>query len=104
MGWDSKDVYYNPEHFGLEIVGTAEYGGGYDYDTFAVFKDAEGKFYYGEDQGCSCSSPFEGMTKADLTVAANRHELLNAIDSHASDGYHRDAKTAIELRSKVAAL
>jgi hypothetical protein len=32
------NIYYEPDKFGLAIVGELEYGGGFDYDTFVVFK------------------------------------------------------------------
>lgn len=63
MGYDYPDMYHQPEKFGLEILGVlsdpAEY---YDFDWFVVWKHEDGRIFYGEDQGCSCPSPFETFT------------------------------------------
>lgn len=62
------DVYYTPEKFGLQVVGSVEWGpGGYEYDLTTVWFHAEsGSFYIGHSSGCSCSTPFRGRGIDDL--------------------------------------
>lgn len=56
------NIYYNPEKFGLTEVGQVEFSTGcYEFDTFAVWKDGAGKFYWAQDSGCSCPEPFGGL-------------------------------------------
>lgn len=65
--------YYNdpvnsPEKYGLELVGQVEWSSGYyEFDTTAVLKNADGRFCYAEDSGCSCPTPFGGQGEGDLT-------------------------------------
>lgn len=70
MGWNSPDVYYQPEKFGLTIVGSIElYDEAYQFDTIVVWWHEDGTIYVGHDSGCSCPSPFEDYTTLDsLTV------------------------------------
>lgn len=54
------NVYYEPEKFGLTVVGELEYSSGdYEFDTRVVWQHADGKFYTARDSGCSCPVPFE---------------------------------------------
>ena len=56
-----SNVYYNPEHFGLEIVAEIEYSSGcYKFDTRVVWKQKNSrKCFTARDSGCSCPTPFE---------------------------------------------
>lgn len=56
-----SNVYYNPEHFGLEIVAEIEYSSGcYEFDTRVVWKQKSSrKCFTARDSGCSCPTPFE---------------------------------------------
>ncbi|QFG25469.1 hypothetical protein [Actinomadura sp. WMMB 499] len=70
MGYSNPDIYYNPEKFGLEIVGELEFLGGYEFDTFVVYREVDtGRLGYAEDYGCSCKSPFEDFKAEDITFA-----------------------------------
>lgn len=56
------NVYYNPESFGLTQVGEIEKSDGcYQFDLIVVWKQARGKYWIGQDSGCSCPSPFENI-------------------------------------------
>jgi hypothetical protein len=66
MGQDMKNVYYYPEHFGLEQVAEFECGGNYEFDTHVVWKDKQGQLYWAHDEGCSCPTPFDGYRPEDL--------------------------------------
>lgn len=56
-----SNIYYNPEHFGLEIVAQIEYSSGcYEFDTRVVWKQKSSrKCFTARDSGCSCPTPFE---------------------------------------------
>lgn len=65
-----NNVYYAPEKFGLTTVGELDYSSGsYEFDLTAVWVDDQKNLYYGDDSGCSCPSPFEGVGLNDLTKA-----------------------------------
>jgi hypothetical protein len=57
-------VYSNPEKFGLKHVADLDFSSGsYEFDTTAVWvNDKVKKFYWADDSGCSCPSPFEGFS------------------------------------------
>lgn len=58
-----ENVYYSPEKYGLELVGEFEWSEpSYSFDTLAVWKEKRGRYWIGEDSGCSCPSPFENIT------------------------------------------
>lgn len=65
MGYSNPDVYYNPEHFGLTILSSADISDSYEYDTIAVWRHEDGRLFVGRDTGCSCNSPFEYLTSLD---------------------------------------
>jgi hypothetical protein len=87
---DDCDVCYSsqhnianhPEAFGLEIV--AEFydpDACYDFDTFIVWKDKAGSFYYAGDSGCSCPTPFEDYRSVkELARVRTLHQLERAVD------------------------
>lgn len=60
MSWD-KNVYYNPEQLGLEILGTLDEPNlSYEYNTFLVVRHPEsGRVFWAQNSGCSCPTPFE---------------------------------------------
>ena len=56
----SANIYYSPEAYGLTVVADIDKSSGcYEFDTFVVWKDASGRYYWAEDSGCSCPAPFE---------------------------------------------
>jgi hypothetical protein len=80
MGWNEPDVYNNPEKFKLEIVFDTDHGESYEFDIFAVWRDANGDLYYATDAGCSCPSPFENYTSlADLTPGS-KSDIMDALE------------------------
>jgi hypothetical protein len=65
-----SNVYYNPEDFGLEVVGSVDVGEMYEFDMFVVFREtATGRIGYATDSGCSCPSPFEDTEIDDIEWA-----------------------------------
>jgi hypothetical protein len=56
------NIYYNPEGYGLEVVGVIERSDGdYQFDMVAVWRESRGRYWIGQDSGCSCPSPFEDI-------------------------------------------
>lgn len=94
-----SNVYYNPEKSGLTTVGEIEAGGGYDFDTFVIFRDnGTGRLWWAEDAGCSCPTPFE-----DVSFEDGLHELFSVTELHAAlrkwcgDGSCRPEFTGAEV-------
>lgn len=74
------DIYSSPERFGLETFGEIQWGEPcYSFDLTVVWRrPADGTFFYCEDSGCSCPSPFEDKGVADLIPI----ETLAGFQSH----------------------
>jgi hypothetical protein len=62
----SANIYYDPEKFGLTVIGAIELGGGWEYDTTVLWKDAQG-FAWAHDAGCSCPTPFEDINLTNVS-------------------------------------
>lgn len=57
-------MYYNPQDYGLEVLGEIERSDGcYQFDMLVVWRESRGQYWIGEDSGCSCPSPFENLTE-----------------------------------------
>ena len=58
-----KNIYSNPEFFGLEIVAELSKDISYQFDQLVVLRNKKtNKHYIMQDSGCSCPIPFEDMT------------------------------------------
>ena len=76
MGYNSPDVYSQPEKFGLKLVAEIDYSDkDYQFDTRAVWLHESGKLYTARDSGCSCPSPFEDYTSLEKLDIVNIVEL-----------------------------
>ena len=86
------NVYYDPEKFGLKIIGEIEWSDGcWQFDTTVVWqREADGVFLYAEDSGCSCPMPFERIGINDMIQLADGINGLN------------DFKAAMEARDAAA--
>lgn len=113
MGYSDPDYYYQPEHFGLEIVATVDWfagNGSYEFDDTVIFfhKDS-GLYYSASDGGCSCPSPFEDFTAEDLSdmeEAGSHYAMLTSLENRMNEeltGWRyedNDYRTA-QLRAEV---
>ena len=102
-------MYYDPKDYGLELVGDAEEEDQcYSFCIFAVWKDAEGTLYWGDDSGCSCPSPFEDYASKNDLNNGTVQDVHNALDTWVNqwDGEYtrRREGPAAELHAKLAAL
>ena len=114
MSWD-KNIYNNPEKFGMALVATLEDPEScYDYDTLIVLQDRAGALHWTTDFGCSCPSPFEYHGVDDLVAITDDTwaEFQDAVKNHAlpyheASGYGRGsaafAVEKVELLAKVSA-
>lgn len=77
-----SNIYYSPEDFGLEVVGVIERSDGdYQFDMVVVWKQARGKYWIGQDSGCSCPSPFEDYGDVNqLDGPHNKDNLRKRLD------------------------
>jgi len=76
-----NNPYYEPEKCGLELIGSYDKDNErYSFNILAVWKDIEtGKYYKGEDSGCSCPTPFEEFDSlADMTEISE-HEAKHIL-------------------------
>ncbi len=60
------NIYYNPEKFGLTVIGEIDYGEMYEFDKIVVWERSDGVYVWGADSGCSCPTPFEDTTLDEL--------------------------------------
>lgn len=89
-GWDN--AYSEPAKLGLQLVGEVSFNDdSYQFDMAAVWWDPERRvFFYVEDSGCSCPSPFEEYRDVEslgepLTLAALTGKLRGL--STPADGF-----------------
>lgn len=96
------DFYYYPEKLGLLSFGEISHDDEpYQFDITAVWIDAKtGEFAWARDWGCSCPSPFENTTDADLT-RGNFHELAKALECEPDD---YEAAQVVELLARARAV
>lgn len=55
----------------------ADHGGPYEFDKFGVWY-RDGVWFWGTDQGCSCPTPWEGLTRYSQLTAATAKQVLTA--------------------------
>lgn len=100
-----SNIYYNPEHFGLEIVAEIEYSSGsYEFDTRVVWKEKDGrKCYTMRDSGCSCPTPFESYNLSNVELL-DIEALRREVNEEVLNDYRRVSQDkAQEFLSKVKA-
>jgi hypothetical protein len=97
-----SNIYYQPAEFGLTTVGEVDYVPGcYEFDLLVVWQDANGRYFYGEDSGCSCPAPFESQGLSDL-VQTTGQGVIDRIRERL--GKRRDWDTYAETDSQANAL
>lgn len=80
MGYMEPDVYMQPEHFGLETVGTVSWDDEpYQFDLTIVLRDRDGRLYWASDSGCSCPSPFEDFTSIEDLRTGTVYQLIQEL-------------------------
>lgn len=89
MGYYNNNLYYEPESLGYTLVDELEFSDGcYQFDTLIVL-EKEGKYFYAEDSGCSCPTPFEDVGEDDLTPITLEawDDFKNHVEGRVNDEY-----------------
>ncbi len=103
-GYD-KNVYYNPEKAGVEIVAALDPPLSYEFDIVILVRDVkDGKLYAAHDSGCSCPTPFENVAglhdMTPITKTSDLKPLVAQIYSGVSPGeiqdFMRKARAALK--------
>ena len=102
-----NNIYYEPEKFGLETIGTIEWAEpNYSFDFSVVWKSKRGEYWVASDSGCSCPYPFEDYNKIeDLDGPYNKKALDSVLNGMVKDnvgGY--DSYGEANLRKQVSDL
>lgn len=97
------NMYTQPEDFGLKIIGEVEWEKYYAYDKTVIFKDVStGQLYIGEDEGCSCPSPFQDKGRIDLTPVERSQQFIDVLLNRNRDILYPESRTqAAELVLKA---
>lgn len=78
--------YYHPEKLGLTTVGEVEWSEpDYSFDFTVVWKDAEGRPYWGDDAGCSCPAPFEDVNSVEDLTTGTFTEFVAHLNERSND-------------------
>lgn len=99
-----ENIYYSPEKFGLEVVGSFDWRDcDYEFDMLVVWKEGRGKYWVGEDSGCSCPSPFEDVKdKSELHGPYTKAELRKYLDYRISErGEDEETRSYYSTYSKA---
>ena len=107
MGYSTPDLYNQPEQFGLKIVGSVEWQEPcYSFDTTVVWEglDESGVIYYvASDAGCSCPSPFDGLTSLDKVDFASRkvHDVIDFLNLRNATGTFRSEEDIAGAQAEI---
>lgn len=97
--------YYDPGKWEWEGIDEVDYGGSWEFDIYAFFKDDEGNVRFGTDAGCSCPAPFEYFRPMDFEVLTKKRWQQIKLEMHgrAGDGYttHGDVRRVIRKVEEV---
>lgn len=100
------NLYYDPEKYGLTLVGTLDYSSGsYEFDYTCVWVDEDRNLYYADDSGCSCPAPFEDTGKNDLTktdLRGLRDHLMGRIKEAYGDYVTREDVVNLMYKARKA--
>lgn len=99
MGYYSDDVYYNPEKFGLQLVGDIEWDDySYEFDMTIVLVNDAGEYFMASDSGCSCPAPFEDFTSVESLEGPFDKQ---AVAFRLREGIGNHGRSEAELRKEV---
>ena len=76
----------------LEYIGEVEWTGeSYQFDITAVWYHPEsGLFYWGDDSGCSCPTPFEDVHDLSGLEAGNRFDVIHHLEARGDEGFYSE--------------
>lgn len=91
--------YYAPESIGLTTVGEVELAEPcYSFDLFVVWQSVNEpeKFYWGQDSGCSCPSPFDSISNPEDLESGSKHDAISALyDATEDNTYAREQRITL---------
>lgn len=62
---------------------TDDFGGGYEWSQFGVFRDGEGRLFTASDSGCSCNYPWEFTEVAPESYDFTPHATVRDVEDAA---------------------
>jgi hypothetical protein len=100
MSYD-KNIYYTPEAFGVSTVFDVDKSSGsYEFDSFIIWKDDNGRYYWDSDSGCSCPVPYDSSDISNIRQGTLRDAVNDARvwikEESWNDLYHEGAVKKIE--------
>lgn len=75
MGRAQGNIYYQPQQFGMQIIGEIDRDGRNDFDKTVVWKLYDGSLMWASDRGCSCPDPFDNYLPTNL-------QPINTLEAH----------------------
>jgi hypothetical protein len=87
-----SNIYTHPEAYGLTVVAEVEAAGGYELDTFAIWRDEHGTFWWADDAGCSCPIPFDGRDLSNLPSGSLKDAITDLKAGMADSDYPNRAR------------
>lgn len=92
-----RNIFYDPQAFGLTMVASADIAGSWRFDKFVIWSDGD-TLYWATDSGCSCPTPFEDYDRTNLNTGS-LNDILKAISSWGTDSY--DGRSVIDARMSL---
>lgn len=96
-----RDPYSSPKRYGLTLIGEISFSDEpYQFELGVVWHDpAHRVFYYAEDGGCSCPSPFEHVTAVEqLGAPLTLPDLTGRLRGLAHRGYGSPPETPLPVQ------
>lgn len=95
------NIYYSPQDHGLEVVGEFDWSEpDWSFDMCVVWKERRGRYWVGNDSGCSCPSPFEDVYDVnELDGPYTKDGLrkrINFLIEERQDGYYGYPKAVLK--------
>lgn len=101
MRWNTPDACNNPDHFGLTLLGDIEWDNYYSFNMTIVLRDSDGKLYWADDSGCSCTSAFEDYTHLDSLTTGTAEELDYHLDVRLADSAGKPSGEVADMKLKI---
>lgn len=90
------DFYFNPAKYGMRQIGAIDWSdGNYQFDLTVVWIDRDVRFWYGDDAGCSCPTPFEDTNVTDLVELTSLEQFKAHCESRARSSEDRSMELVV---------
>lgn len=91
-----SNIYSHPEAYGLTVVAEVEAAGGYEFDTFVIWQDRQGTYWWADDAGCSCPVPFDHKNLSNLPSGSLRDAINDLKAWTLDENYNDRARKAVK--------